>query len=441
MKRTWMKILSLSLAVIMVSSLMTGCGDGSGSSGSNSNGNKESSAPNSGNGYDLVFWTYSDMVLNDQGKLMDQWVKEFCEENDDVNSITVVAKDDSDLLTSLMAGVGLPDMFCASARDALSFQRAIDLLDLSPIYSGDQEWADGFYANARSAVTNDEGKQYAVPFMSFVSLIFRNTDVLEKAGIDWKNEPLNTWDDFYSQCERVKAAGIDATHSWSTGHFTCPGGILACDAPNLTIGHENGKTTVEASQCVRAFETILEVEKFSNGMTYASQAATEAFKTGELAFLCAGPWTEPDYQQAGMHYDIQLIPAYENGGWTGGCQGQDWMYGVDSGDEGRNDAIRRWLKKMGDYDTQKAFTKVIGRSTLREDVMNDPEALELEVAKVLSKGMNAGMPQMEFGHSSVFWVSAITDIAPRVTSGELTPEQGAEEFIKAINALYAEAGE
>lgn len=437
MKRTWMKVLSLGLAIIMACSLMTGCGSG----GSKDDGSKGSSAQKSENGYDLVFWTYSDMALNDQGKLMDQWVKEFCEENDDVNSITVVAKDDSDLLTSLMAGVGLPDMFCASARDALSFQRAIDLLDLSPIYSEDQVWADGFYENARNAVTNDEGKQYAVPFMSFVSLIFRNTDVLDKAGIDWKNEPLNTWDDFYSQCERVKAAGIDATHSWSTGHFTCPGGILACDAPNLTIGHENGKTTVEASQCVRTFKTILEVEKFSNGMTYASQAATEAFKTGELAFLCAGPWTEPDYQQAGMNYDIQLIPAYEDGGWTGGCQGQDWMYGVDSGDEGRNDAILRWLKKMGEYDTQKAFTKVIGRSTLREDVMNDPEALDLEVAKVLSKGMNAGMPQMEFGHSSVFWVSAITDIAPRVTSGELTPEQGAEEFIKAINALYAEAGE
>ena len=75
------------------------------------------------------------------------------------------------------------------------------------------------------------------------------------------------------------------------------------------------------------------------------------------------------------------------------------------------------------------------------DVMNDPEALTLDVAKVLSRGLNAGMPQMEFGHSSVFWVSAITDVAPRVTSGELTPQQGAEEFIKAVNALYTEAGE
>ena len=191
----------------------------------------------------------------------------------------------------------------------------------------------------------------------------------------------------------------------------------------------------------RAFETILAMEQYSNGMVYASQAATEAFKTDQLAFLCAGPWTEPDYQQAGVKYEIQLIPAYEEGGWTGGCEGQDWMYGVDSGDEGRNDAIRRWLKKMGDYETQKEFTGVIGRSTLREDVMHDPEALELDVAKKLSQGLECGMYQMDFGHSSVFWVSAITDVAPLVTSGELTPEEAAQKYVDAINALYAEAGE
>ena len=277
--------------------------------------------------------------------------------------------------------------------------------------------------------------------MTFVPLIFRNTTVLEAAGIDWENEPLDTWEDFYDQCQRVKEAGYDATHSWSTGHFTCPAGILACDAENLTIGVENGKTTIKPEQCVRAFETILAMEQYSNGMVYASQAATEAFKTDQLAFLCAGPWTEPDYQQAGVKYDIQLIPAYEEGGWTGGCEGQDWMYGVDSGDEGRNDAIRRWLKKMGDYETQKEFTRVIGRSTLREDVMHDPEALELDVAKKLSQGLECGMYQMDFGHSSVFWVSAITDVAPLVTSGELTPEEAAQKYVDAINALYAEAGE
>ena len=44
---------------------------------------------------------------------------------------------------------------------------------------------------------------------------------------------------------------------------------MACDAENLTIGVENGKTTIKPEQCVRAFETILAMEQYSNGMVYA----------------------------------------------------------------------------------------------------------------------------------------------------------------------------
>ena len=155
--------------------------------------------------YDLVFWVYSDAVLNDQGKLFDQWVKEYCEENPKVNSITLIGKNDSDLLTSLMAGVGLPDMFFASARNMLQYKDAIDLLDLTPVYDSEEGYKDGFYDTASNAVSQDGG-MWAIPFMSYVPIIFRNTDVLEKAGIDWKNEPLTSWDVFFDECEKVKAA-------------------------------------------------------------------------------------------------------------------------------------------------------------------------------------------------------------------------------------------
>lgn len=388
-------------------------------------------------GYDLVFWVYSDAVLNDQGILFQKWADEFCAENDDVNSITFVGKDDADLLTSLMAGVGLPDMFFASARDCLKYEQAIDLLDLSSIY--DEETKGAFYADAIDAVSNNDG-MWAVPFMSYVPIIFRNLDVMEAAGID-TSEQLDSWDTFFDECEKVMAAGYDATTSWATGGYYAPGAVLACDAENLTVGVEDGKTTVEASQCVRTFETIQKLETYSNGMAYSDDAAAEAFKTGELAFLLAGPWNEPDYKQAGVNYDIQLVPGYESNGYTGGLQGWDFMYGVNTGDDGRNDAIVRWLQKMASFEVQKEFAQVIGRSVLREDAMNDPETMQTEVLAVLAKGLNNGMMQMEFGHSNVFWASAVADPATYVANGTMSPEEAAEEFITAINGLYAEAGE
>ena len=170
-KSLLVKVLSVSLACLMAAGSLAGCNSGGGGEASGSQTATDGK-------YDLTFWTYSDMVLNDQGKLLDGWVEDFVAENDDVNSISVVAKDDADLLTSLMAGVGLPDMFCAAGRDSVSFQKAIDLLDLTPLYEEDQEWSDGFYSEARDAVTID-GKKLAVPFMTFVPLIFRNTTVLE----------------------------------------------------------------------------------------------------------------------------------------------------------------------------------------------------------------------------------------------------------------------
>ena len=48
----------------------------------------------------------------------------------------------------------------------------------------------------------------------------------------------------------------------------------------------------------------------------------------------------------------QLIPSYDENGWTGGLQGWDWVYGINTGDEDRNEAIRGWLKKMGSYEVQ-----------------------------------------------------------------------------------------
>ena len=170
-------------------------------------------------------------------------------------------------------------------------------------------------------------------------------------------------------------------------------------------------------------------------------ASKYLLKAGELAFIAAGPWNEPDYKNAGVNYDIQLIPSYDENGYTGGLQGWDFMYGVNTGDEGRNEAIRGWLKKMGSFEVQQKFAQVIGRSMLRQDAMDAPETQQTEMLTILAKGLKCGMNQMDFGHSSVFWTSAIADVAPSVANGSITPEQAAEQFIEGINGLYAEAGE
>jgi multiple sugar transport system substrate-binding protein len=308
------------------------------------------------------------------------------------------------------------------------------------MYDADPEYTRGFYPNAISAVTVDGG-MWAIPFISYIPIIFRNLTVLEAAGID-PNEGIPTFDAFIEQLAKVKAAGYDATHSWATGGYYCPGAIMAADAENITPGVSNGKTTVQAGQIVRTFETMKRINQYANAMTYGEDVTLEAFKTNKLAFILDGPWVEPGIAQSGVKYDVTLVPPYEAGGWTGGLQGWDFMYGTKSDDPVKDELVIKWLKKLGSYTSAKAWTMNVGRSTLRQDVMDDLEVINnTMMARVSSEGLKKGMQQMDFVHSAVFWPSAMGDIAPQVANGDFTPQQGAERFIQAVNNLYAEAGE
>lgn len=436
------KITKVLVLLALVMTLLVACGSQEDANVADAGGNASGgdAAGSEGECYDLVFWVYSDVVLNEQGRLMDEWTADFIENNDDVCSITLVPKNDSELLTSLMAGVGLPDMFFASARDGKKYRQAIDILDLTEMYeSAEPGYVEGFYPDAIDTITADGG-MWAVPFISYIPIIYRNLTVLEQAGID-PAEGIPSFDAFLEQLEQVQASGVDATHSWARGSWYGTGAILAADADNVTPGVEDGQTTLEADQIVRTLETVAAIDQYANNMAQWDEAAMEAFKNDELAFLLDGPWSEPGIIDSGVNYDAALVPPFEEGGRTGGMQGWDFMYGVDSGDEAKNDAIIRWLKYLGEYDQQKDWTLYVGRSTLREDVMNDPDVLVTMMAKVTAEGLQGGMKQMDFMHSNVFWASAFADVSPLVASGEITAEEGADMFIDKVNGLYAEAGE
>ncbi len=433
------KVISLLMMVVMLTFIATSCGSPAETTAPAEGGT--TTGGESGDAYDLIVWVYSDMVTNEQGALTAQWVEEFVAEHDNVNSIELVAKNDSDLLTSLMAGVGLPDAFCASARNGKQFREVMPVMDLTEMYESDADYTAGFYPSAIDAITVDGG-MWAVPFISYIPIIYRNLTVIEAAGID-PADGIPTYDAFVEQLAMVEASGVDATHSWANGGFFPTGAIMASDAETITEGvTDDGMTTIEPTQLVRTFETMLRVEEYANAMTYGQDVTHEAFKTDQIGFIVDGPWIEPGIQQSGVNYDVVAVPAHEDGGWTGGMQGWDFFYGVETDDEVRNGLVMEFLKKMGSYESEKAWTMNVGRSTLRQDVMDDPEVISnTMMGAVTSEALKMGMNQMDFMHTSVFWASPMGDVAPMVANGDLTPEEGAQELVDKINGLYAESGE
>lgn len=386
----------------------------------------------------LDFWVYSDFTQGTSGEVMQAWAQDFIANDPDVTGITFTGKNDNELLTGLMAGVGLPNCFSASGRDLKKYKEAIDLLDLSEIFS-DESWSSGFYASAIEAVTFDEGI-WALPFISYIPLIYRNLDVLAAADVDTSKAPA-TMDEWIEQMAAVKASGVDATTSWTAGGYFCPGAIMAADGDVLTPGIENGETTLKPEQFTRTFETLIRIGEYSNAMAYNDAVAEEAFKDDKLAFILAGPWNNPAYESADVNYDVVLIPPYEEGGRTGGLQGWDLMYGVESGDEKLDAAIARWMKYMGSRDTEAEWAVKLGRPVLREDSMAVEAVTDTMIGRVSAPGLLGGMMQMDFGKTNVFWASVMGDVAPQVVNGDITVEEGCELVIESVNDLIADAGE
>ncbi len=386
----------------------------------------------------LDFWVYSDFTQGVSGEVMRGWAEDFIASDPDVTGINFTGKNDNELLTGLMAGVGLPNCFSASARDLKKYKDAIDLLDLSEIFA-DESWSGGFYPAAKDAVSFDDGI-WALPFISYIPLVYRNLDVLAAAGVDTSKAPA-TIDEWISQMAAVKESGADATTSWTAGGYFCPGAIMAADGDNITPGIDNGETTLKPEQFTRTFETLLKISEYSNAMAYNDAVAEEAFKANKLAFILAGPWNNPAYESAGVNYDVVLVPAYEEGGRTGGLQGWDLMYGVKSGDEKLDAAIGRWLKYMGTREAEAEWAVKLGRPVLREDAMAEEAVTNTMIGRVSAPGLLGGMMQMDFGNSTVFWPSVLGDIAPQVVNGDVTVEQGGEMVIEAVNDMIADAGE
>ena len=443
------KILSLTLPAMLLLGMLAGCGteaeepsappvESSAASGVSQTVDNTMSKENPvEGGYDITVWVGTDMVLETQGECWDEYMATFLEENDKCNSITLVPMGDAERLTGIMAGVGLPDIFFGSARDALKYYQAVDLLDLGDLFA-DTEWSDGFYDSAIEHVTYD-GSQYAIPLISYVSIMYRNREIVEASGCELP-EQYTTMDEFIDTLKAVSDAGYVATQSWALGSYYGTGTIAGSDAANITVGIENNKTTIQPEQLVRTFETLMEIEQYANNMPYGEDATIESFCAGEIAFLLDGPWTEYTIQASGVDYDVILMPPYEEGGPTGGMQGWDYYYGVDSGDEERNAVIKDLLKYLGSFEAEKLWTVKVGRPTLREDVMSDPEVLQTMMCQVQALGNEGGILQMDFFHDNVFWMSVFSDVAPLVIDGTYTPEEGAQASIDAVNALYAEQG-
>ncbi len=326
-----------------------------------------------GQGYDLTMWLFQDWTVGRAGEIWNEWAQGYQAQNPAVKSITFVGKPDTEIVSGFLAGGGLPDMFAIQFLNGKKIVENANILNLQPYYDGaSQEWKDAQNPDAmKDLMSNPVGTCWGVPLTANVQLLFRNTAVLKACGIDPQKEPA-TMDELLEQFEIIKQAGYDVlpnmtANDWITATFVCGN-------PELKIGWEDGQTTITAEALMPGYEILKKVGPYSAPYTFLDQAATDAFTSNKLAFTLFGPFLNPNLEAAAAQnpeftYDAIPCPSQVAGGPYSGAYGNEWCGGVDSGDQGRNDAIAGFLMYITEAAQMETFCRDMGRPVMNTAAM------------------------------------------------------------------------
>ena len=193
----------------------------------------------------------------------------------------------------------LPPVVYGAGYKLLDLALGADLVvDITDAVNADEEWS-AMYDENWEAVDCRDGKIYASSAESEKIGYFYNKELFEQAGI----EPAATWDEFFANCEALKAAGITpiamdtADGAWCTQLLM--GAMIATSGDEgLAFMQSKYPTDYSIEPVVNAVAKIQEFYQNyttidANGGAYEN--AANNFFSGNVAMICNGPWMIGDF--------------------------------------------------------------------------------------------------------------------------------------------------
>ncbi|WP_297819447.1 ABC transporter substrate-binding protein [uncultured Lactobacillus sp.] len=189
--KSWKKLIIGGLAIVAASMSLTGCG------------NKSSEPTKTSDGKTIVnYWTFTAIHTKYWKEAAKLWNKEHPKQQIKLKTTVLpFANENEKLTTALQGGTGAPDMV-----DVEIGQAATQLKEKNPPYlSLNKEIKP--YKNELIQTRLDnykkDGKYYGLDYHVGTFVTYYNTELLKKAGVDYKN--IKTWDDFTKAGKQVKA--------------------------------------------------------------------------------------------------------------------------------------------------------------------------------------------------------------------------------------------
>lgn len=254
------RILALGLGAAIAASALTGCSTGGSSSAAANSAASQSSAAvstadsGSANPTKLTLWTFVEAHANFYKKMAGKWNEANPTKKVDLTTTVLPYEDMHNKLTTALQSTGAPDLCDIEVTKFSNYLKGtpslVSLNDALSTYKAD-------VVQSRLDIYAKDGTYYGVPTHVGATVMFYNTELLAKAGIDYKT--LTTWDKYRAAGKTFKAkTGKTLGEAETKGAFTLSA-IVAQQKGDLT--DKNGKPALTSDAVVKAATLMQDMVK------------------------------------------------------------------------------------------------------------------------------------------------------------------------------------
>lgn len=386
------KILAGIMSMAMTACLVTGCGG-------NATGTSADSTGTSGKATEItwMFWDDLDATEDLMSKGYAQVIDRFNEQYKGTyhcTPITTNLEEYDTKLNALIAAGKTPDVFiCNPGPNLTQYVEGGQAADLTDILTNqEKDWYDTFSDGIFEQMTYD-GKIYAVPTNFAAALVFYNTEMFQKAGV----EVPTTFEEWIAACQKLKDAGYTPI-SCSAGTSWCLSMIAGylCDragGPDNLQGIKDGTLDWTSDSFINAGNKLVELSKYfqETAAGDSNDQATAEFYNEESAMLVQGSWvigqmngSKPEIEDKCGVFSFPAI--------TGGADPNRMIVKTDnlvmSSTTKNQEACIALMKTFTDEEAQKYTAEVSGKIPVT-DVEFDTEKAPKQLSYVMDILKNA----------------------------------------------------
>ena len=314
-----MKRKGLLLCLIVMAMLFSGI-----AAVSASGGQEEAAAAEKEGPIEITFWS---LFTGGDGEFFDAMVEEFNRTHDDIVMTTDTVKFDNyyTKLTTALTSKNAPDVVVVHRSKLLNYVPKGVLYPLDDVLAGVNAPL-GDFVPAALEPCKFEGKTYSLPLDVHALIMYYNTDLFEKAGVD--KVPV-TFEEFVAAAKAVQdktgamGAAIDNTTATYKAYTLTRmfmsmleqqgGSVLSDDLKSADFNNEKGEKALKALIDMVQKHNITE-----SGLDYDSAVA--AFKLGEAGIHINGVWATGSFEkQEGLNFKAVPLPALlgKPAAWSG----------------------------------------------------------------------------------------------------------------------------